>query len=71
MLEAMSTATQGNELDCYLQLPLLISTFVQWKHLQHQFPHLTMMVRNVYAVPALGAGVKREFSKGGNIALLS
>jgi hAT family C-terminal dimerisation region len=74
MLEAMSTATPGNELDRYLQVPLSsdsVSTLVQWKHLQHEFPHLAMMAWDVYAVPASSAGVEWEFSKGGKIAIPS
>ena len=33
------------------------------------FTHLTQMARDVFAVPATGAGVGRQFSKSGRIAI--
>ena len=37
-------------------------------HNYKMFPHVTQMARDVFAVPATGAGVERQFSKSGRIA---
>ena len=59
-----------NEFDRYMQLPLEYDgrPLDSWRKNQHDFPHLAQMFRDVYAVPASGAGVEREFSKSGRVA---
>jgi len=59
-----------NEFDRYMQLPLEYDSkpLDSWRKNQHDFPHLAQMFRDVYAAPASGAGVEREFSKGGRVA---
>jgi len=59
-----------NEFDRYMQLPLAQDTNIlgYWRKDQHEFTHLAPMVRDLYSVPASGAGVEREFSKSGRVA---
>jgi len=59
-----------NEFDRYIQLPLAHDTrdLKWWRKNHHDFSHLARMVRDVYAVPASGVGVEREFSKSGRVA---
>jgi len=44
------------------------TTLEWWKQNQFQFPNLALMARDVFAVPATGAGVERKFSQSGRIA---
>jgi hypothetical protein len=59
-----------NELDRYLATPVAheVRPLDWWRKNQHEYPRLARMVRDVYAVPASGAGVEREFSKSGRVA---
>jgi hypothetical protein len=71
LLEDMNTKPE-NEFDRYLQAPNstdIRSTLDYWRLNCFDFPRMAMMVRDVYAVPASSAGVEREFSKGGKIAI--
>jgi hypothetical protein len=45
-----------------------ISILAWWAKHQHRYPGLAKMARDVFAVPATGAGVEREFSKSGKVA---
>ena len=59
-----------NEFDRYMQLPLEYDSrpLESWRKNKDNFPHLASMFRDVYAVPASGAGVERQFSKSGRVA---
>jgi hypothetical protein len=39
-----------------------------WRDFSHGFPHLSLMARNTFSVPATGAGVERMFSTSGREA---
>jgi hAT family C-terminal dimerisation region len=64
-----------NEFDRYLASPRAIDNgrilpiLEWWKKNEHEFPHLAHMFRDIYSVPASSAGVEREFSKGGRVAI--
>jgi hypothetical protein len=71
----LHTAAQGaaeqNEFDRYLLSPppdKRTKTLDYWKDHTVLFPHLSLMARDRYAVPATGAGVERTFSKSGRVA---
>src|SRR5437667_12629223 len=42
-----------------------VKTLDYWRDHSHDFPHLNLMARDTFAVPATGAGVERMFSKSG------
>jgi hypothetical protein len=64
-----------NEFDRYLASPRAIhnggmsSILEWWKKADHELPHLARMFRDIYSVPASSAGVEREFSKSGRVAI--
>jgi len=60
-----------NEYDRYLELPAAatLNTLKWWKEHQSLLPHLSRMARDTFAVPATGAGVERQFSKSGRVAI--
>jgi hAT family C-terminal dimerisation region len=68
----MPSATIQNEFDRYLLAPPAphgTKTLEYWRKTGcYEFPHMALMVRDVYAVPASGAGVEREFNKSVKIA---
>jgi hypothetical protein len=45
-----------------------IKTLDYWRDHSHDFPHLNLIARDIFAVPATGAGVERMFSKSGRVA---
>ena len=60
-----------NEFDRYLATPApsnSCSALQWWKMNQTVFPALAQMARDIFAVPATGASVEREFSKSGRVA---
>ena len=60
-----------NEFSQYLQSPIPDSkskTLKYWKDHATLFPHLSLMARDLFSVPATGAGVERIFSKSGRVA---
>jgi len=61
-----------NEFDRFVDSPVEDNDdmdVLEWWRLNYKmFPHLTQMARDVFAVPATGAGVERQFSKSGRIA---
>jgi hypothetical protein len=61
-----------NEFDRYLVSPPPIDekthTLSYWKSQASILPHLNLMTRDTFAVPATGAGVERIFSKSGRVA---
>jgi hypothetical protein len=64
-------STSENEFDRYLLTPppdKKVKTLDYWHDHSHDFPHLNVMVRDTFAVPATGAGVERMFSKSGRVA---
>jgi len=69
LLDRMTDDTP-NDFDRYLLAPRSHerSALEWWKKYQHEYPGLARMARDVFAVPASGAGVEREFSKGGRVA---
>lgn len=51
----------------YVSLPLAnrkIDPIVYWKSQASEFPRLTMMARDIFAVQSASTGVERDFSKG-------
>ena len=63
--------TAENELDRYLSMPAppkRIKTLDYWRDHISDFPHLNIMARDTFAVPATGAGVERRFSQSGRVA---
>jgi hypothetical protein len=66
-------ATVVNEFDVHMSLLApkgKIDTLSYWKT-RSDLPHLQLMVRDTFAVPATGAGVERTFSKSGRVATWS
>ena len=64
-------AASQNEFDRYLISPppdKRTTTLGYWKDHAILFPHLSLMARDRFAVPATGAGVERTFSKSGRVA---
>ena len=64
-------STAENEFDRYLLTPppdKKVKTLDYWHDHSHDFPHLNLMARDRFAVPATGAGVERMFSKSGRVA---
>ena len=63
---------EQNEFDRYLASPPPADektrTLSYWKSQAPTFPHLSLMARDTFAVPATGAGVERIFSKSGRVA---
>ena len=63
--------TTANEFDNYItSLPpdKPVHTLSYWKTKSVSLPHLGLMARDIFAVPATGAGVERMFSKSGRVA---
>lgn len=64
-------STAENEFDLYLSTPApskRVKTLDYWRDHLSDFPHLNLMARDTFAVPATGAGVERTFSKSGRVA---
>src|SRR5579859_6226027 len=65
----------SNEFDRYLAMPPPSDPYCTvlewWKQNQFQLPHLALMARNVFAVPATGAGIERRFSQSGQVTTWS
>ena len=60
-----------NEFDNYISAPppdKTIQTLSYWKIKSIDWPHLGLMARDTFAIPATGAEVERIFSKGGRVA---
>lgn len=58
-----------NEFDSLLTpSPDKVKTLDYWRDHSHDFPHLSLMARDTFAVPATGAGVERMFSTSGRMA---
>jgi len=67
-------STVENEFDHYLLTPppdKKVKTLDYWRDHSCDFPHLNLMARDTFAVPATGAGVERVFSKSGQVATWS
>src|SRR5947207_1460608 len=63
-------AAVTNEFDNYLLMPppdRKTHTLDYWKVQSIEWPHLGLMVRDTFPVPATGAGVERIFSKSGRV----
>ena len=60
--------TAHNEYDRYLTIESPAGTILEsWEQLQPALPRLAFMARDIFAIPASGAGVERQFSKSGRI----
>ncbi|TID27237.1 histone H3 [Venturia nashicola] len=46
--------------------PDLKEPFQQWRSVEHRFPRIAMMVKDLFAIQAAGVGVEREFSIASN-----
>jgi len=69
--QQVQDSTIENEFDRYLLTPppdKKVKTLDYWRDHSHDFPHLKLMARDIFAVPATGAGVERMFSKSGRVA---
>jgi hypothetical protein len=68
--EQLANTRSSHELDMYLLEPTVPvkSALDYWQADQRKYPHLTMMARDVLAVPPSASGVEREFSIAGRIA---
>ncbi len=65
------TAVVANEFDNYILTSLpdkAMQTLSYWKVKSIDSPHLGLVARDTFAVPATGAGVERMFSKSGRVA---
>ena len=72
MVSSLPTDATINEYDGYINAPRIIEKGVHlldiWKtYTGAAYPHLGLMARSVFAVPATGAGVERQFSKSGKV----
>jgi hAT family C-terminal dimerisation region len=64
---AASRVTQ-DEYDRYMTTESPIGTTLEsWGQLQHSLPRLSLMARDIFAIPATGARVERQFSKSRRI----
>jgi hAT family C-terminal dimerisation region len=45
------------------------STLEAWKETEIPLPHISLMARDIFAIPATGAGVERQFSRSGWFAV--
>lgn len=64
-------AALANEFDIYLTMPppdRKTRTLDYWKDRSIEWPHLALMVRDTFPVPATGAGVERTFSQSRRVA---
>ena len=69
--QQVQDSTAENEFDRYLLIPpsdKKIKTLDYWRDHSHDFPHLKLMARDIFAVPATGAGVECMFSKSDRVA---
>jgi hypothetical protein len=69
-LSTLNPNSTTNEYDRYIQsLPInfRIAVLEWWRLNGHQYPQLSLMVRDTLAVPATGAGVERAFSLSGRV----
>jgi hypothetical protein len=67
-----SDGMEYNEFSSYMQIKRdspVKDALPWWKGSQTLYPKLTKMVRDVFAVPAMGAGVEREFSISGTFSM--
>ena len=72
MLERRSTKRFRNEFDRYIDSPndLDIPSILRWwKAHSGRYPQLSLMARDVLAVPASGSSVERQFSVSGRMAI--
>lgn len=70
MLDALPSDDLENEFDQYLASPRSkekLPVLDLWRSLSEQYPHLALMVRDIFAVPGTGAGVERQFSRSGKV----
>jgi hypothetical protein len=71
MVGSLPFDMNANEYDAYINSLRIIekgNVLDIWKTLARTtYPHLVMMVRDIFAVPATGAGVERQFSKSGKV----
>jgi hypothetical protein len=68
--KAVAKRVALNEYDRYLTYPSFDdkSTLEAWKEMEIPLPHLSLMARDTFAIPATGAGVERQFSRSGRVA---
>jgi hypothetical protein len=67
----MRSSTAEKEFDrCFLtpSPDRKAKTLDYWRDYSHDFPHLNLMARDTFAVPATGAGIEGMFSKSGQAA---
>ena len=65
-----SDGMEYNEFSNYMQIKRDVNVTDApewWKGPQWRYPKLSKMARDVFAVPATGAGVEREFSISGRV----
>ena len=72
MVSSLPTEVTTNEYDTYINTPRIQEKGLQlldiWRnYLGPALPHMGFMARDVFAVPATGAGVERVFSRSGKV----
>ena len=71
MVNSLPTDGTTNEYDTYIAAPRVVDKrplLDIWKvSLAPSLPHLGLMARDVFSVPATGAGVERQFSRSGKV----
>jgi hypothetical protein len=71
MVNSLPTDGTTNEYDTYVNAPRIVDKrplLDIWKvSLAPSLPHLGLMARDVFSVPATGAGVERQFSRSGKV----
>jgi len=70
VLQSVALEKPSNEYDHYISSPLMtyaIPVLDWWHQNDSGYLKLSLMVRDMLAVPATGAGVERQFSRSGRI----
>jgi len=71
MVNSLPFDANINEYDAYINSPRIVekgNVLDIWRtSTGTSYPHLGLMVRDVFPVPATGAGVERQFSKSGKV----
>ena len=70
MIESESEEDEQSEFDSYIKskrIKAIDNPLIWWATSHSIFPQMGNMAKDIYAVPATGSGVEREFSISGNI----
>jgi len=70
MIESESEENEQSEFDSYIKskrIKAIDNSLIWWATSHSIFPQMGNMIKDIYAVPATGSGVEREFSISDNI----